>query len=120
MSIFIFIFFCHLFSFFVLILCYNLYIIAYFVLQVFYFMICIVRTVVEKKISFCRDFFLYLLVLLKLKKYTKKNTNLTFQFFVLNIVSFTLYMQYIYTPLENSIALNFKGNKKTVFIKMTI
>jgi len=50
-----------------------------------------------------------------------------FQFFVLNVVSFTLYMQYIYKPLECCmsytsfhIALNFKGNKKTIVIKMTI
>jgi hypothetical protein len=50
-------------------------------------------------------------------------------FFVINVVYFTLYMQYIYiyTPLECCmsytsfhIALNFKGNKKTIFIKMTI
>jgi hypothetical protein len=56
-------------------------------------------------------------------------------FYVLNVVSFTLYMQYIYIYIERErerekescmsytsfhIALNFKGNKKTIFIKMTI
>lgn len=65
------------------------------------------------------------------KKYTK-NTNLAFQFFVLIFCSkysffYVIHAIHIYTPLECCmsctsfhIALNFKGNKKTIFIKMTI
>jgi len=111
MSIFLF-FIYHLFSFIVFILCSNLYIIVDFCAKnIFFYDIYVKDGQKKKKISFLSDFFIYLSISLKPKKYIK-NIILTFPFFlslffVLNVVFFYVIRAiqyiyiYIYTNLRN-------------------